>query len=118
MKDDDIGKLLIGTMAIATMFGGPYADDFCYFNDKLLGYSVSLVGEIDELLEAGYTKEEIITFIRESDFTLNDPELTKEDEEYLKNRSFEILDIRYELYIERKNQEDCRPSKTLGRKKL
>ncbi len=101
MNKDGIDKFLAITMSIGASYGTSYTDDFCFFNDKLLGYSVGLVCEIDDLLEEGYTKDEIHSFIMESDFALNNPELTSEECGYLKNRALELLEIRWELFTEK-----------------
>ena len=101
MSKEKITKLMAIPMILGSM--GNYMDDFLLFgNDKLLGYSVSLIGEIDELLEAGRSKEEIASLIQESDFSLKDPELTKEDSALLKKDALRTLEIRYQLFLEEK----------------
>ena len=99
VKKDDIDKFLAMTMVLGGMYGITYTDDYCFCNEKLLGYSVNLVCEIDDFLEEGFTKEEIISFINESDFTISDPDLSKEEGEYLRKKALSILDIRYELFV-------------------
>lgn len=103
MKNDDIYKLLALTMSLGQM-NDIYSDYFMFSNEKLMGYSVSLVMEIDELLDKGYTKEEITKIIVECDFVTSDSELTKDEAEYLRNYSLRMLDIRYKLYLEEKEQ--------------
>lgn len=97
-----------------------FMDFYMFFHifsdEKLMGYSVSLIMEIDELLDKGYTKEEIIKIINECDFTTNDPELTKEEAEYLKIYSLRALNIRYKLYIEEKEKEHSKEGFTKKRK--
>lgn len=84
---------------------GDYALEFLMLdNEKMRGYSVSLVDEIDALLNNGNTKEEIVTIIKENDFVAKDPELTKEEGEYLRDYCLKLLDIRYKLFIEEKNK--------------
>ena len=70
------------------------------FSEKLMGYSVSLVMEIDDLLSDGYSKKEIIEIINNCDFRLNDPELTEEEALFLRKDALRILNIRYNLYVE------------------
>ncbi len=112
MSKDDIPKLL----SIPLLLGGMYGsyDDFIFCgNDKLMGYSVGLVGEIDDLLDKGYSKDEISEMIKESSF--DNPDLTKEESTILKNHSYHLLDIRYGLFIENKppTTEDKGLSKTI-----
>lgn len=101
MKKDNIDKFLAMTMTMGNTYSSSYTDDVCFFDYKLLGYSTRLACEIDDLLEEGYTKEEISTLIRKSDFTLNNPDLTEEEGEYLKERAFYLLEIRYKLFNEK-----------------
>ena len=84
---------------------GDYAEEFLMLdNEKMRGYSISLVNEIDELLEQGKTQEEIVTIIKENDFVAKDPELTKDEGEYLRSYSLKLLDIRYQLFVEEKDK--------------
>ena len=84
---------------------GDYAEEFIMLdNEKMRGYSISLVNEIDELLEQGKTQEEIVTIIKENDFVAKDPELTKDEGEYLRSYSLKLLDIRYQLFVEEKDK--------------
>ena len=102
------GGLFYKFIAISKLLAisNDYFDDFIMFdNEKMMGYSVSLVGEIDELLNDGYTKEEISKIIQENDFTAKDPELTQEEGEFLKGYCLRLLDIRYKLYMETKNED-------------
>ena len=93
-----------------------YSDYYMLSNEKLMSYSISLIMEIDELLENGYTKDEITKIIDECDFCANDPELTKEESEYLRNYSIRTLDIRYNLYIEENNKKEAIVPKELKKK--
>lgn len=101
MKEKDIYKLLAIMMSIGD---GTYSDYYMFSNDKLMGYSVNLIIEIDELLDMGYTEEEIGKIITKCDFMKNDFELTEEDGEYLRNYALKVLPIRYELYSEEKDK--------------
>ncbi len=96
-------KLLALSTSLGSM-NNSYGDLFMFSDEKLMPYSVSLVMEIDDLLEKGYSKEKVIDLIKGADFTLNDPELTKEEAEYLKNYSLRMLEVRYKLYTEEKNK--------------
>lgn len=78
-------------------------NDFLILNsEKMMNYSVSLVIEIDELLEKGYHKEEIQEIIMECDFVKTDPELANEEAEYLKKYALRLLNIRYKLFTDEK----------------
>ena len=104
MEKDFISKFYAISSLLAGIAGG-YAEDFLMLdNEKMRGYSVSLVGEIDELLNNGKTKEEIMALIKENDFVAKDPELTKDEGEYLRSYCLRLLDIRYKLFIEEKNK--------------
>lgn len=80
-------------------------DDSLKFDDKMMRYSVSLAEEIDELLDKGYTKGEIATRIRDNDFTAKDSSLTKEEGEYLRAYCLRLLDVRYKLFMEAKDND-------------
>ena len=99
MSKNNIYTLLTLPAVFGTM-ANSYTDYIMLSNDKVLDYSISLVIEIDELLEKGYSKEEIADLIMNCDFTIKDSELTKEDNEHLKIYALRTLDIRYELYNE------------------
>ena len=103
MVEEEIYKLLSMAMGLGCS-NDIYSDYFMFNNEKMMGYSVSLVMEIDELLDIGYTKEEIIKIIMECDFTANDPELTEKEAEYLRKYSLRMLDVRYNLYVEEKEK--------------
>ena len=104
MERDFMSKFYIVSGMLSGL-AGDYALDFLMLdNEKMRGYSVSLVDEIDELLNNGNTKEEIATIIKENDFVAKDPELTKEEGEYLRDYCLKLLDIRYKLFIEEKNK--------------
>ena len=98
-------KLLSLAMSIGNMDDQTYSDFMFMFDEKLMGYSVSLVMEIDELLDRKYTKEEIIEIINNCDFQKNDPELTNEEVSYLRNEALRLLDIRYRIYMDDKYKE-------------
>lgn len=83
--------------------GGMYSMWYYFLGkDELMGYSVSLVMEIDELLDMGYSIEKIEEIIKKCDFVSINPYLTEEDAELLRNYSLRMLPIRYELYIKEK----------------
>ncbi len=98
-------KLLSLVMPIGNMNDQTYNDLMFMFDEKLMGYSVSLVMEIDELLDKKYTKEEIIEIINDCDFQKNDPELTCEEALYLRKEALRLLDIRYKIYMGDKYKE-------------
>ena len=98
-------KLLSLIMSIGNMNDQSYNDLMYMYDEKLMGYSVSLVMEIDELLDDGYTKKEIIEIINNCDFQKNDPELTCEEALYLRKESLRLLDIRYKIYLDNKCKE-------------
>lgn len=76
--------------------------DFYYTQDeKVMSYSISLISEIDQLLEEGLSKEEIREIIENCNFTEKDPNLTQEEGDYLKKYSLRLLNIRYELMNEK-----------------
>lgn len=75
------------------------------FNEKLMSYSVTLVMEIDGLIEDGYSYDEIKNFIKTCDFKKNDKELTDEEEKYLRMDAYRILKIRYNIYEEEKEEQ-------------
>ena len=107
MKNKNMnGGLFYKFLAISKLLAisNDYFDDFLMFGyEKIIGYYVSLVEEIDKLLNDGYTKEEIISFINQTDFTKQHPELTEEENDYLKNFALDIFDIRYNIYLEHKD---------------
>lgn len=118
MVDDTIYKFY----AIAKTLANSYEkfDDYSMFNnEKLMGYYIGLVGEIDELLAMGKTKEEIKKLIIENDYVAKDSELTEEEGEYLRGYSLKLLNIRYELYLEGKiaEEEEAREIKRLNKKR-
>lgn len=101
----DIFAKFYAISSLLAGIAGDYAEEFLMFdNEKMRGYSVSLVNEIDELLKQGKTKEEVVTIIKENDFVAKDPELTKDEGEYLRNYSLKILNIRYQLFVEEKDK--------------
>lgn len=103
MNDNSISKLLALTMTLG--ISNCMHDNFYLISEeKFMNYSVSLIMEIDDLLDMGYTKDEIVKIIKECDFCAKDAELTKEDGEYLRSYCIRMLDIRFNLYIEEKNR--------------
>ncbi len=101
MAEESIYKLLSSTM----LLGNPnnlFNDYYMLNSEKLIGHSVSIVMEIDELLNKGYTKEEITSLIMRCNYTIIDQDLTEEEGECLRNYSLRMLDIRYKLYFEEK----------------
>ena len=82
-----------------------YDDMYFSMHENIMGYSFSLIEEIDELLENGLTKEEIESIIRENDFVAKDPELTKEEGEFLREYSLKMLNIRHKLYNDDSNRD-------------
>ena len=99
----NVSYLLSLLMSIGNVDDTTYSH-FMMFDEKLMGYSVSLVIEIDDLLYNGRTKNEIIDIINDCDFQANNPELTIEEALYLKHEALRLLDIRYELYNENKDK--------------
>ena len=99
MNDAMIYKLFSLPFALAGMDPMNY---YLFDNEKLMGLSISLLIEIDELFDMGYSMEKIEEIIKKCDFVSKNPELTKEDAEWLRNYSLNILPIRYRLYNEEK----------------
>ena len=66
----------------------------------------SIAMGIDDLIEAGYTKEEIKDLIMETDPTTKYPTLTKEDVKSLRIEALEILDSKYDQYIDQMNNQN------------
>ena len=102
------GDLISKTLALMAMLGNlsemPYDEMMIMGDEKLMSYSISLVGEIDDLIEEGYTKEEITEIIMKNDFRINHPELTKEEAEVLRKDALRILNIRYRIHMEEKDE--------------
>ena len=105
-SNDGYHKVLSLMMSVSTMNGlSSYYDDLMFmYDEKLMGYSVSLVIEIDDLIDKGYNKEEIRDMINDSDFRKNDKELTEEEASYLKKEAYKLLNIRYNIYEEEKDK--------------
>ncbi len=97
-----IYKFLSLSLALATT-DETYMDMYMFTNEKLTNYSVSIIIEIDNLLNEGYTKEEITEMINKTNFADQDPELTKDEANLIKNDALRILDIRHKLYLEEKD---------------
>ncbi|MBQ3307045.1 MAG: hypothetical protein IJG68_02505 [Bacilli bacterium] len=107
------------------MFGDnyySYEDFYLFHNEKLLSYSISLISEIDHLIEQGISKDEIINIIMNCNFTEKDPRLTEGEGNYLKNYSLKLLNIRYEIYLERleykKDKKELNKQKKLNKEDL
>ena len=100
-----IFQLVSLMMGIGGMNNNPYNDFLIFGDKKLLNYSVSLVLEIDDLLEQGYTKEEITELINKSNSCEKDSELSSEEGVILKEHAYHILEIRYHLFMEIKKEE-------------
>lgn len=94
MKQDNIYKLLALSMSLSSY------DDFLLCDEKLMGYSVNLVIQINDLLDEGYTKEEIYKMIEETNFKERIDNLSDEEAIVLKNEAFRLLEIRYDIYVE------------------
>ena len=106
MNKDLISRTLALMMTLNVMNDSEYANLMTmYYSEKLMGYHVSLVIEIDDLLDEGYAYDEIKEFIKTCDFKKNDPELTEQEAEYLRMEAYRLLDIRYKLYMDEKKQE-------------
>ena len=80
-----------------------YSELIMAYDEKLMGYSVSIVSEIIELLEEGYSYDEIKELIMECDYAKTDPELTEEEIAFLRKDALKILNIRYRIYMDEKN---------------
>ena len=105
MKDESkFYKLLSLITSFGSMNDNTYSDMLLFYDEKLMSYQVSLVMDIDELLDRGYSKEEIINIIISCNFMENDPELSEKEAEYLRKEALRLLDIRYKLYLEEKNK--------------
>ena len=88
----------------ATLAVTPY-NTFMESNEKVMGHIFVLTSEINELLEQGYSKEEIQDLIINCNYKQKDESLTDEECKYLKNEALKILDIRYRIYLENKDNE-------------
>ena len=98
-----IYKTLSLMTALSNLNDNPYNDIMMMYDERLMSYSVSLVSEIIELLDGGYSYDEIKELILECDFVKIYPELAKEEGEYLRKDALKMLDIRYQIYMEDKN---------------
>lgn len=99
----DNKKILNMLLGISGIYGYEFVYSDMLYNDKLLNYSVKLLLEIEELLDKGYSKEEVINLIIESDFKKNN-EINKEEEKLLKEDAVRILDTRIKVRKKRKNK--------------
>ena len=100
MVDDTIFKALSLSMSLSTLLEDDFYDFFYLQNEKIMSYSVSLVSEIDQLLEDGLSKEESKDIILNCKVTEKDSNLTEEEGEYLQKYSLKLLNIRDNLYQE------------------
>ena len=101
-------KEILQTMSL--MFGltaMPYDEMLIFGDEKLMGASVNLVIEIDELLDGGHTVPEIKELIDKANFK-EKLEVTDDDAKILRNYAYRLLEIRYNLYMEEKNKEKAR----------
>ena len=92
---------LIG--ALGNFHDDSYSDIMMMYDEKLMGYSISFVGEIDDLLAEGCSYDEIKELILACDFVKDNPELTMAEGEFLRREALKILAIRYRIYLENKN---------------
>lgn len=99
----DNKKILNMLLGISGIYGYEFAYYDMLYNEKLLNYSVKLLLEIEELLDKGYSKEEVMNLIIESDFKKNN-EINKEEEKLLKADAIRILDTRIKVRKKRKNK--------------
>ena len=104
-------KEIFGAMSLIFGISGladrPYDELLIFADEKLMSASVSLVIEIDDLLDKGYTMPEITELIDKADFK-EKLEISEEDSEILRNHAYRLLGIRYNLYMEEKNKEKTR----------
>lgn len=114
MNKNSVTKLLAIAMELG-ITSSAYDNYYMFSDEKLMNYSISLIMEIDELLDKGYTKDEIATIIKESDFCTSDLELTREEGEYLRSYSNRMLDIRCKLYNEEKSTKEKQITKAKKR---
>jgi len=71
-------------------------------SEEFMNGSVSLVLEIDDLLDNGYSKDEIRMLIEKCDFSKK-MLLTEEETEDFRNYAYYLLNIRYNLYLDEKS---------------
>ena len=86
-------KELFQVLAIISSISGEYYDlddIFIGSNPKVFSYSNKLLFEILDLLDDGYTEEEIITMINDSTFD-SIKDLSNEQKEYLKKDAKKAL---------------------------
>ena len=101
---NDKNKKLVFLMNALSLINGNYDDFLITGDDKLLGYSMELLLEIQELIEEGYTKDEIRGMIIQTNFRKNDNNISEWEEEMLKKDALFILDIRYEIWLKNKHE--------------
>jgi len=98
----DIYNLLLVT-AYTGGFDSKYFNQLNLINDdELFGISMKLLLEIQELIEAGYTINDIREMIIKIDFKEKGYDLLLWQEELLKKDALYILDVRYEIWINNK----------------
>ena len=104
MKNSELFYKVMSFMnAIANVDNNYYDDVMFMYDEKLMSYSVSIVGEIIELLENGYSYDEIKKLIMECDYQKAYPELTDEEVAFLRKDALKMLNIRNKIYMEEKN---------------
>ena len=92
---------MIGFMGALSINGG----NTSMSNDQYDKHLFDIAMGIDDLIEAGYTKEEIKDVIMKTDFTSKCPTLTKEEVKSLRIEALEILESKYESYLSQTNNE-------------
>ena len=87
-------KLLSHLFALNSVLGGDSFDDIMYMSkDYIRDISVSLILEIRELEESGYSYEEIFNLINKCNFSEYD--LSDDEKSYLKRDAMKTLKIVY-----------------------
>lgn len=90
----DNRKLLSRLFALNSALGGDSLDDIIYMSkDYIRDISISLIFEIRELEEQGYTYEEIFEMINKCDF--NEYNLSDDEKIFLKRDAKKTLKIVY-----------------------
>ena len=90
----DNRKLLSRLFALNSALGGDSLDDIIYMSkDYIRGISISLIFEIRELEEKGYTYEEIFEMINKCDF--NEYNLSDDEKIFLRRDAKKTLKIVY-----------------------
>ena len=90
----DNRKLLARLFALNCALGGDSLEDIIYMSkDYIRDISVSLILEIRELEEKGYTYEEIFEMINKCDF--NEYDLSDDEKNFLRRDATKTLKIVY-----------------------